>query len=82
MMHYAAMLSEARIDQEKSGWAPDLKAEHSWETLVGSVQMHVKGLNWGYKADMMKLKVKYFNAYATFVDPHTVKLDNGKGKVE
>ena len=82
MMHYAALLSEARIDQEKSGWAPDLKAEHNWETLVGSVQMHIKGLNWGYKADLMKLKVKYFNSYASFVDPHTVKLDNGKGKVE
>lgn len=44
--------------------------------------MHIKGLNWGYKADLMKLKVKYYNSYATFVDPHTVSLDNGKGKVE
>lgn len=44
--------------------------------------MHIKGLNWGYKADMMKNKVKYINSYATFVDPHTVSLDNGKGKVE
>lgn len=82
MMHYAALLSEARIDQEKSGWAPDLKAEHNWGALVGSVQMHIKGLNWGYKADMMKLKVKYYNSYATFLDPHTINLDNGKGKVE
>lgn len=30
MMHYAALLSEARIDQEKSGWTPDLKADHNW----------------------------------------------------
>merc|ERR1719157_477558 len=30
----------------------------------------------------MKLKVKYYNSYASFVDPHTIKLDNGKGKVE
>jgi thioredoxin reductase (NADPH) len=44
--------------------------------------MHVKGLNWGYKSDLMKLKVKYFNSYASFVDAHTIKLDNGKGKVE
>jgi pyruvate/2-oxoglutarate dehydrogenase complex dihydrolipoamide dehydrogenase (E3) component len=22
--------------------------------------------------------VKYFNSYATFVDAHTIKLDNGK----
>ena len=44
--------------------------------------MHVKGLNWGYKSDLNKLKVKYFNSYASFVDPHTIKLDDGKGKVE
>lgn len=44
--------------------------------------MHVKGLNFGYKADLMKLKVKYFNSYATFIDAHTIKLENAKGKVE
>ena len=59
-----------------------MKAEHNWQTMVGNVQMHVKGLNWGYKSDLMKLKVKYFNSYASFIDAHTIKLDNGKGKVE
>jgi len=50
--------------------------------MVGNVQAHIKGLNWGYKSDMIKLKVKYFNSYAEFVDEHTIKLTNGKGKVE
>ena len=50
--------------------------------MVKNVQMHIKSLNWGYKSDLIKLKVKYFNSYATFVDAHTVSLDNGKGKVE
>ena len=27
------------------------------------------------------MKIKYFNSYATFIDAHTIKLDNGK-KVE
>jgi len=31
---------------------------------------------------MIKMKCKYFNSYATFSDPHTISLDNGKGKVE
>lgn len=35
MMHYAALLSEARVDQELSGWAPDMKQEHNWEKMVG-----------------------------------------------
>lgn len=82
MMHYAATLAEARKDQELSGWAPDMAQTHDWNKMVKNVQMHIKGLNWGYKSDMMKLKVKYFNSYATFEDAHTIKLDNGKGKVE
>lgn len=44
--------------------------------------MHIKGLNWGYKSDLIKLKAKFYNSYATFIDAHTLKLDNGKGKVE
>lgn len=44
--------------------------------------MHIKGLNWGYKSDLLKLKVKYFNAYASFKDAHTIIVDNKKGKVQ
>jgi thioredoxin/glutathione reductase (selenoprotein) len=81
MMHYAAILAEARKDQELSGFAQDYTVKHDWVKMVKQIQMHIKGLNWGYKSDMIKLKVKYFNSYATFVDAHTVKLDNGKGVV-
>ena len=80
MMHYAATLAEARIDQEKSGWKPDMEAKHDWAKMVNNVQMHIKGLNWGYKSDLIKLKVDYKNAYATMIDAHTIQLDDGKGK--
>lgn len=76
MMHYAAILSEARKEQELSGWAPDMNQKHNWQTMVGNVQMHIKGLNWGYKADLMKNKIKYFNKYAQFEDAHTIKLSD------
>jgi thioredoxin reductase (NADPH) len=46
--------------------------------MVTSVQKHIKSLNWGYKSDMIKLKVKYFNSYASFEDDHTILLDDGK----
>lgn len=82
MMHYAAILAEARRDQKAQGWNPDFEATHDWSTMVSSVQMHIKGLNWGYKSEMIKNKIKYFNSYASFEDAHTVSLDNGKGKVE
>jgi hypothetical protein len=42
------------------------------------VQKHIKSLNWGYKSDFIKLKLKYFNAYASFIDAHTLLLDDGK----
>jgi thioredoxin/glutathione reductase (selenoprotein) len=81
MMHYAALLSEARTDQQMQGWALDMKQEHNWGQMVNNVQMHIKGLNWGYKTDLMKMKAKYFNAYATFKDAHTIELTNAKGEV-
>jgi len=82
MMHYAALLSEARTDQAKQGWEPDMNAEHNWDAMVKNVQMHIKSLNWGYKTDLMKLQAKYFNSYATFKDAHTIRLENAKGEVE
>jgi pyruvate/2-oxoglutarate dehydrogenase complex dihydrolipoamide dehydrogenase (E3) component len=59
-----------------------MSQEHNWGEMISNVQNHIKGLNWGYKSEMIKAKVKYFNAYAEFVDAHTIKTDNGKGKVE
>lgn len=47
---------------------------------MNAVQKHIKALNWGYKADMIKLKIKYYNAMASFVDAHTIELDFGKKK--
>jgi len=82
MMHYAAVLSEARMDQKNSGWDPNFEAQHDWDRMVKNVQSHVKSLNWAFKTDLMKLKCKYYNSYATFKDAHTIILDNGKGKVE
>jgi pyruvate/2-oxoglutarate dehydrogenase complex dihydrolipoamide dehydrogenase (E3) component len=35
-------------------------------------------LNWGYKSDLISLKIKYYNFYASFLDAHTLLLDNGK----
>ena len=42
--------------------------------------MHIKSLNFGYRSELMSKAVKYLNAYATFVDAHTVKAVDKKGK--
>lgn len=37
-------------------------------------------MNWGFKADLIKAKCKYFNAYASFVDPHRLQLRKANGE--
>jgi len=79
LMHQAALLGEGMKDAVSYGWeVPEPK--HSWETMVGAVTMHVKSLNFGYRAELMSNAVKYYNAYATFVDEKTVKAVDKKGK--
>ena len=80
LMHQAAQLGEGIKDAAAFGWEVPTPA-HNWETMVTNVQMHVKSLNFGYRAELMSSSVKYFNAYASFVDPHTVEAVDKKGKV-
>merc|ERR1719231_1295321 len=68
-------------DAASFGWetGPD-PAKHNWEKMVGEVTMHVKSLNFGYRAELMSSNVKYYNAFATFVDAKTVECVDKKGK--
>ena len=77
-MHYAGILAEAREDMGMAGLPVDNHGAHDWGKMVTNVQKHIKSLNWGYKSDLISLKIKYFNSYASFIDAHTIHLDNGK----
>jgi len=82
LMHQAAQLGEAIKDAKEYGWdIGEAAPKHKWEQMVEAVQMHVKSLNFGYRAELMSESVKYFNAYATFVDAKTVEAVDKKGKV-
>ena len=50
--------------------------------MVNNIQMHIKSLNWGFKADLIKNKCKYYNCYASFIDAHTVQLRKANGETE
>jgi len=80
LMHQAALLGEGMKDATSYGWEVPAEPKHSWETMVGAVTMHVKSLNFGYRAELMSNAVKYYNAYATFVDEKTIKAVDKKGK--
>jgi ribosomal protein L6P/L9E len=58
------------------GWKEDKesKIEHDWSTLKDNIQNHIKGVNFGYKSKMKDIGAHYINAYASFLDPTTVKF--------
>merc|ERR1712159_798985 len=81
LMHQAALLGEHRRDAVHYGWSkPD--EGHNWETMVQAIQDHIRSLNWGYKVQLRRKNVKYYNKFATLVDKHTVKLVDKKGVEE
>jgi pyruvate/2-oxoglutarate dehydrogenase complex dihydrolipoamide dehydrogenase (E3) component len=50
--------------------------------MVENVQAHIKKLNWGYKVALVENGVQYKNKLAEFVDAHTIKLTDSKGRSE
>lgn len=80
LMHFAALTGELRHDQEHCGWEVDLSAQHDWSAMISNVNNHIRSLNWGYKTQLMKEEVKYYNALASIEDAHTVKLIDTKTK--
>ncbi len=89
LMHTASLLGEGVMHDAKSfGWAAATSTgeeksddageatQHSWDTMVASVQDHIRSLNFGYTKDLRDKRVTYENALATFTGPHTVNLSN------
>jgi thioredoxin reductase (NADPH) len=77
LMHLSALMREAQSDAHGLGW--ETKASHSWETMLKNINNYIKSLNFGYRTELRSKKVKYYNKFATFVDPHKLALDDGKG---
>lgn len=42
--------------------------------MVEAIQSHIGSLNWGYRVALREKKVNYLNAFAQFVDKHTIKV--------
>jgi thioredoxin reductase (NADPH) len=78
LMHQSALLGAARRDSAWYGWEM-AEEEHDWEVLVGNVQKYVKSMSFTYRAQCVSNAVDYINAFATFVDPHTVEATKKDG---
>ncbi len=48
--------------------------------MVEGIQAYIGSLNWGYRVALRDKGVKYLNEYATFLDAHTIKTVDKKGK--
>ena len=44
--------------------------------MANEVQNYIKSLNFGYRKVLKEKNVTYLNAYAQFVDAHTVKVSS------
>ena len=71
-MHYAALLGESRRDQAACGW-PTAEEPHDWERMVSGVTKHIRASNWSIKVALNDTGVKYFNAFARFLDSELAK---------
>lgn len=92
LMHEAALQGEQANELYDFGWglAPNDKPiithgesanlKHNWERLVEKVQNNIKSSNFKYRVELREKRVNYINAYAKFVDTHTVELENKKGE--
>jgi len=80
LMHMSSLYKETQGDMHPLGW--DSKTSHSWGKMIKHVDDHIKGLNWGAKKECREKTIKYYNKFATFVDAHTVDLEDKNGKKE
>lgn len=80
LMHFAAQVGDLRQDQQETGWEVDTTLAHNWERMQANVGNYIKGLNWGYKKELMGLSIKVLTKLGKVMDAHTVQLTDKKGK--
>lgn len=80
LMHHSGLMYEQLEYLEKYGYPHKIEKEHIWDLMVKNVQSYIKKLNFGYKSQLRTKNVNYYNAYAKFVDDHTIQLTDDKGK--
>eukprot|EP01012_Entosiphon_sulcatum_P005133 TRINITY_DN12197_c0_g1_i9.p1 TRINITY_DN12197_c0_g1~~TRINITY_DN12197_c0_g1_i9.p1 ORF type:complete len:559 (-),score=102.40 TRINITY_DN12197_c0_g1_i9:2317-3966(-) len=78
LMHTAGLVGETLNEAEAYGWNVPTK-RHDWSTLVQNVESYIKSLNFGYRSELSGKGVRYINALAKFVGPHTIEATKKDG---
>lgn len=82
LMHQSSLLREGMTDARNYGWEfpQDSEIKHNWITMVSNIQNYIGSLNFKYRVALRDKNVSYHNAFASFVEPHKLKLVNKRGK--
>ncbi|PAV85471.1 hypothetical protein WR25_09459 [Diploscapter pachys] len=73
LMHHACVVGK-EVDHAKTyGWKDVEKKGHDWATLTQVVDERIKSNNWIYRVQLNEKGIKYYKAWASFVDKNTVK---------
>lgn len=70
LMHQAALVGKELKYAETYAWngLDKTKITHDWHTLSQTVNDRIKGNNWVYKVQLRDKGIKYYNAFAEFVE--------------
>jgi thioredoxin reductase (NADPH) len=80
LMHISSLFRDGQADAHGAGW--NTLSSHNWEEMVTNINNYIKSLQWGSKNELRSKNAKYYNKFATFVDPHTLKLEDKNGATE
>lgn len=80
LMHQAAIHGHNLQDAEAFGWTNMGTPKNDWAKLVEATSNYIGGLNFGYRVELRNKKVSYLNAFGSFVDNHTIKTVDKKGR--
>jgi len=81
LMHTASIVGEAMAEDAAAfGWSQASRGAHDWSRMVGSVQDHVKSLNFKYRVALREAGITYLNKLGSFVDAHTLRVVDKRGE--
>jgi len=81
LYHRAAISRESfASDAESFGLGGAAPPPTDWKTLRTNIQNYIRGLNFKYRVSLRDADVTYKNNLGEFVDAHTMKLTDKKGR--
>ena len=80
LMHTASIIGETIKDDAKAfGWTGSQLGAHDWDSMKGTVQDHIKSLNFKYRVALREAGITYLNRLGEFEGKNAISLTDKKG---